>query len=54
MYNIAVAAVVPVLLIFLALTRARGITRVGMILAAPVTFVVLLYTSLFFFCDGCD
>jgi hypothetical protein len=54
MYNLALAAVVPLLLVVLALTKARGITRVGLILAAPLAFVVVLYTSLFFFCDGCD
>jgi hypothetical protein len=43
-----------VLLVVLAFTKARGMTRLGLIVAAPVMFVVLLWVSLFFFCDGCD
>ena len=53
-YNLAVAAVLPVLLIVLAFTNARGMTRLGLIVAAPFMFVLLLFVSLFFFCDGCD
>jgi hypothetical protein len=29
-------------------------TRLGLIVAAPVMFVVILFLSFFFFCDGCD
>jgi hypothetical protein len=28
--------------------------RLGLILAAPVLFVVIFIASLFFVCDGCD
>ena len=54
LYNLAVAAVVPALLIVLAFTKARGMSRLGLVVAAPLMFVVLLFVSLFFFCDGCD
>jgi hypothetical protein len=53
-YNLAVAALVPALLIVLAFTEARGVTRLGLIISAPVMFLVILFVSLFFFCDGCD
>lgn len=40
-YNLAVAAVLPALLIVLAFTKARGMTRLGLLVAAPVMFVVI-------------
>jgi hypothetical protein len=40
-----------VLLIVLAFTKARGLTTMALIAAAPLLFVVLYIVTLFFFCD---
>jgi hypothetical protein len=50
-YNLAVAAPVPVLLIVLAFTKARGLARLLLVATALLLFLTTYIVSLFFFCN---
>ena len=45
------AAPVPLLLVVLAFTKARGMTRVLLLVTAPLLFVVLFFATFLFYCE---